>query len=395
MTKHHQYQSFLRNFYLSSSLYDFIFAYAIYNLLFSLKGLSVLQISILLAWWAFAAMVFEIPSGALADYWSRKKLLVIAPLIKLLCFFIWIFASGNFYLYALGFLFWSLGSSLVSGTQEALLYDNLVAFNKKHQYEKVLGKKQFYFHLSLAISTITGGIIAHFNLDWTLLLSIIPLLLSSFFAFLIKEAPKVESTEEIHYWQHIKLALKEVKTNKVLLYLFIYSFGISIFGDLEEFDQLYYQLVNLPIIAFGIVGFLWSVFNSIGAYLAYKFTYQTWVFSLFPLFGAALLFLVGSFPSIPMIFLLILSYFITSPLRVLINSRIQHQIKSLSRATVTSISAFVIESSGILITLFFGFISRIWGLPAIYLYTSFFLILLSLWSLVNRQIFTNSISKTD
>lgn len=98
-----KYKLFLRNYLLSSSLYDFIFAYAIYNVLFNIRGLSVFQISILLAWWALTAMLFEIPSGALADYWSRKKMLVIAPLIKSLCFITWFFADGNFYLYGLGF----------------------------------------------------------------------------------------------------------------------------------------------------------------------------------------------------------------------------------------------------------------------------------------------------
>ena len=148
-----KYKSFIRNYLLSSSLYDFIFAYAIYNVLFNIRGLSVFEISILLSWWAFTAMLLEIPSGALADSWSRKKMLVIAPLIKSLCFVIWFLANGNFYLYGLGFLFWSIGSSLVSGTTEALLYDELVILKKKDTYEKVLGQKKFYFHIALAIST--------------------------------------------------------------------------------------------------------------------------------------------------------------------------------------------------------------------------------------------------
>lgn len=251
-----QYQSFLKNYYLSSSLFDFIFAYAIYNLLFNLKGLSIFQISILLSLWALSAMLFEVPTGALADYWSRKKLLVIAPLIKALCFITWFFANGNFFFYLFGFILWSIGSTLISGTSEALLYDTLVYFKKQHHYEKVLGKKRFYFHLALALSTITGGIIAHFNLDLTLLVSVIPLLLSSFFALRLRDVPKTKSTEELHYLEFIRLAYKEVKDNKTLIYLLLYSLAISIFGDLEEFDQLYYKLADLPIIAFGFVGFL-------------------------------------------------------------------------------------------------------------------------------------------
>ncbi|MFH1089295.1 MAG: MFS transporter, partial [Candidatus Uhrbacteria bacterium] len=193
------YKSFIRNYLISSSLYDFVFAYAIYNLFFSVRGLSVFQISMILSWWALTAMLFEVPSGALADYWSRKKMLMIAPLAKSFCFVAWFLADGNFYLYALGFLFWSIGSSFVSGTAESLLYDELVVFKKENEYEKVLGKKKTFFHIALAVSTILGGFIAYYNLDWAIIFSVIPLLLSAVFVAFIKETPKVKSTEEIHY----------------------------------------------------------------------------------------------------------------------------------------------------------------------------------------------------
>jgi len=382
-----KYKSFIRNYLLSSSLYDFVFAYAIYNVFLSIRGFSVFEISILLVWWSLAAILLEIPSGVLADYWSRKKMLVIAPLIKSLCFIIWLLADGNFYLYGLGFLFWAIGSSLVSGTTEALLYDELVAFKKKDEYEKVLGQKKFYFHIALAISIITGGFIAHYNLDWALIFSVIPLLMSAFFALLIKETPKTKSTEEVHYLEYIKLAYREVKSNKVLLILLVYSLGISIFGNIAEFNQLYYQLSGLPIFTFGLIGFLWSILNSVGAYYAHKFKNATWIFYAFPFVTIILLFFVGLKPSIPMIGLLLLSYFITSPLRILINSKIQHNIKSVGRATVTSVNALLINLFGVFLIPIFGVISKIWNLQTIYISTSIFLLLFVIWAFANRKIF--------
>lgn len=382
-----KYNAFIRNYLISSSLYDFVFAYAVYNVLFNMHGLSVFQISMLLAWWALISMIFEIPSGALADRWSRKKMLVIAPLIKSLCFITWFFADGNFYLYALGYLFWSIGSTFVSGTTESLLYDELVAFKKKSAYERILGKKKFWFHVSLALSTISGGFIAYYNLDMTLLFSVVPLLLSAFFALLITETPKVETCKSTHYLEYIRLAYREVKSNKILRVLFIYSLGVSIFWNLEEFDQLYYQLSGLPILYFGLVGFLWSVFNSIGAYYAHRLKQAFWVFYGLPFITIPLLFFVGLSPSLPMIGVLLLSYFLTSPLRILIDSRIQHSIKSVSRATVTSVNSFCLNFFGVVLTLLFGVISRVWNLQAVYVFASIFLLLFSVWAFVNRETF--------
>jgi hypothetical protein len=97
--------------------------------------------------------------------------------------------------------------------------------------------------------------------------------------------------------------------------------------------------------------------------------------------------MVGFSPSIPIIGLLLLSYFIASPLRVLIDGRIQHGIKSISRATVTSVSFSLMNLTGIVVTLIFGLISRIWNLQAIYIFTGLFLLLFSGWVFLRRRMF--------
>jgi MFS family permease len=373
------YKKFLKNYYLASCLYDFVFAYAIYNVLFSLRGLSVFQISLLLAWWALVAALLEIPTGGLADTWSRKKMLTIAPMVKSLCFITWFLANGNFYLYALGFVFWALGSSFVSGTTEALLYDTLKHHGKIDEYEKVLGRKKFYFNFALAIASISGGFIANFNIDLAVILSVIPLLLSAFFASLLPEVPKVESTGVVHYFECIKAAFHEIRSSKVLRYIFIYLLAISIFWDLEEFDQLYYQLVKLPLYAFGIIGFLLSALNAIGAYFAHKFKGGSAIFYTMPVIGGLLLILVFKYPTIPMIGLLMLSYLITTPLKILMESNLQHNIKTDSRATVTSACNLLLTLFGVLITVVFGLVSKIWNFQTIYLATAVFLFVFALW----------------
>jgi MFS family permease len=116
---------FLGAYYAYVFLFDFILAYAIYTALFELEGISVGEIGILLAFWSASAIVLEMPSGALSDHFDRRALLVAAPLLKAITFICWGIAAGNFWLYGLGFLFWSAGQALQSGTREALLYERL------------------------------------------------------------------------------------------------------------------------------------------------------------------------------------------------------------------------------------------------------------------------------
>ena len=151
---------------------------------------------------------------------------------------------------------------------------------------------------------------------------------------------------------------------------------------------MYYQLSGLPIFAFGIVGFIGSILSAIGSHHAHKFKDALWIFYTFPFVAVILLFFVGLKPSIPMIGVLLLAYIIASPIRVLIDSKIQHNIKSIGRATVASINALLINFFGIFLTLIFGAISKAWNLQAIYISASIFLLVFTMWALVNRKVFS-------
>lgn len=377
---------FLYYFYLARFCYDFIFAYAVYTVFFSLRGMSVLQISLLLSWWTLTSLLLEIPTGALADVWSRRKMLALAPLIKALCFVTWFLAAGNFYLYVLGFLCWSLGSTCVSGTAEALLYDTLARYGRTEEYARVLGRQQFFFYLALAIACLSGGLIANSHIEWAILLSVIPLLCSSLFALRLADTPKGEAVrEQIHYWQHIRLALREIRHNRVLLYLLVYLLGISVLGDLEEYEQLYFRQAGLPVFAFGIAVFTGSLLNALGSHVAHRMKHLPGVLYILPGVSAGLLLLVWRYPSIPVIGLYLLSFAVVTPVQVLVDSRIQHNITGASRATVTSATSLFTAVFAVGTPVAFGIISQLWRLPAIFLATAIQLFVLAVWAFAVRR----------
>lgn len=258
--------------------------------------------------------------------------------------------------------------------------------NREDSFEKVLSLKKFFFHLALAISILTGGLIAQYDINLALILSVFPLGLSAFFASRITETKISKPTGEINYFSHIKEAVMELKSNKTLLYLSIYFFGISIMGQIEEFDQLYYQFVNLPLYAFGVVGFIWSLVNALGSYYAYKITFKYSLYVL-PLLTGLLLVIVGVYPSINAILLLLWGYLLISPLKVIVEAGIQHSIQSSSRATVTSATSFLVCLFAVLITPLFGYISNKWNIGIIYLLAGGILITLSIWAFRNRLLF--------
>jgi MFS family permease len=110
----------------------------VYSLLFTDHGISAAHISVLFIIWSTTAFVFEVPSGAWADSFDRRHLLVVSALVYAAGFATWMIWQ-TFPGFALGFVLWGLSSALMSGTFESLLYDELVERDAADQYPWLIG----------------------------------------------------------------------------------------------------------------------------------------------------------------------------------------------------------------------------------------------------------------
>lgn len=112
--------------------------YPLYALLFLDTGLSDAQISALFAVWSITAFVAEVPSGALADRWSRRGVVVLAGVLQAAAFAVWT-AAPQVWAFAVGFVVWGVAGALVSGASEALVYDGLAEVGAAGSYVRVNG----------------------------------------------------------------------------------------------------------------------------------------------------------------------------------------------------------------------------------------------------------------
>ncbi|MER7559959.1 MFS transporter [Nocardioides sp. NPDC126508] len=117
---------------------DAVPLYAVYALLFADHGLSAGQISSLFVIWSVTAFVAEVPSGAWADTVDRRHLLVASALIHGAAFAAWTWWP-SYAGFALGFVLWGVSGALMSGTFEALLYDDLVVRGESSRYPTLIG----------------------------------------------------------------------------------------------------------------------------------------------------------------------------------------------------------------------------------------------------------------
>ena len=133
--------------------------YADYCSFFQDHDLSLTQVMILQAIYSLVIVLFEIPSGFMADILDRKKCYFLKYNFSFLGYLIFSFFSG-FYYFILAQILVGIGGSLISGSDSSLIYDTLLELKKDKTYTKIEGKEYAIGNFSESIAAILGGYLA-------------------------------------------------------------------------------------------------------------------------------------------------------------------------------------------------------------------------------------------
>lgn len=134
---------------------EFVPLYAVYALLFEDGGLTAASISLGFMAWSGAVVVLEVPSGALADRVSRRRLLAAATLIRAAAFTTWLVVPGLPGVVT-GFVLWGVSGAATSGTWQALVWDELARFGGTHHYAAVTARMSQAQGVAIAVSMLSA-----------------------------------------------------------------------------------------------------------------------------------------------------------------------------------------------------------------------------------------------
>lgn len=99
------------------------------------RGYSLVQVGVAEGIFHLTSMICEIPSGMAADLFGRKKTLVFAGIAGAVASAFMGIGDWVGFIY-LGMIFSAIGNAMVSGTEEAMLYDSLVESKTEYKYKK-------------------------------------------------------------------------------------------------------------------------------------------------------------------------------------------------------------------------------------------------------------------
>ncbi|MCG9129363.1 MFS transporter [Candidatus Poribacteria bacterium] len=152
------------------SLYGFLKNQRYYDpfliLAFREKGLSFFQIGILIGFREVCTNIFEIPSGALADLYGRRRAMILS-----FCAYIASFAtfavSESYLLLFGGMFFFGIGDAFRSGTHKAMIFDWLSLMGRSDEKTKIYGYTRSWSQMGSALSVLIAAALVFYTGNYT------------------------------------------------------------------------------------------------------------------------------------------------------------------------------------------------------------------------------------
>ena len=217
------------------------------------RGLSLTDIFMLESILVASILVAEIPAGVIGDRFDRRRLVCAGFVFNAIAEIL--FAAGtNFSIYALSFVMSGLSIAMLTGVQDAYIYDSL----GDDADAKAVGA---WGHLSALMLTagVTGSVVgsALGSIDISL-----PALLSAAMAvvaavcvaFLPQQNPKTHDKHPETSWVSLKIGVKLLFTSPLLLYVAAgSSASFALFNAVYTLNQPLFAAQDVPIATWGVI----------------------------------------------------------------------------------------------------------------------------------------------
>ena len=169
---------------------------------------------------AYAALVplVEIPSGVLADRWSRRGVLIVASSALMLTSLVG-GLSHSVPLYIVSALFLAVYFAMYSGTMEAVVYDTLLEeTGDSNAFERRIGRVRFVESATLVVSSLAGGLLAGLTTPRLTYFLTVPFAAASIAALLRFDEPQLHKTDEsTSLRRHVAVTLRTIARRRELL----------------------------------------------------------------------------------------------------------------------------------------------------------------------------------
>ncbi|WP_432662120.1 MFS transporter [Wukongibacter baidiensis] len=262
----------IRTYKLYSAFTELLILGPIIVLYYIAKGLSFTEIMILQSIGAVAVVLFEVPTGAVADKIGRRYSIVLGALLWGLSLFIYTIGK-SFYSFAVGEIIFSLGGAFKSGADTALIYDSLKELKRENEFQRIEGSARSLIFYTQGIGAIIAGFIYEVNIHLPMIVSIGFMIITAIIAMNFKE-PHIEGKEGrfgANYFTQIKESGRYILGHEKIKAIILYSMIFFIFFRAGFwYYQPYMESVDIPVKYFGLIFFMFNIVAALASNRCYK-----------------------------------------------------------------------------------------------------------------------------
>jgi MFS family permease len=298
---------------------------------------------ILQAWFLFWVFMLEVPTGVIADKFGRK-ISVATGCLLFAADMLFFGLSQNYYLLFAAEFLGAVGMTLISGADQALLYDSLVALKAEERARFYFSRYEAAGTLGLLVAFPIGSWIAGLRnyprlLPVPFALTTLSAVLAAGMFFQMREPPRAKPKE--HF---LKMGMLGLRTLFARRELRAYVFNAITISSVTFFAFWFYQpVMQRAGLSVTYLGFIGAGFNLFSAILLANVSILEKAIGvrrllLLTAFVPAILFIALGFMhllafAIPALFILVGCKMVRIPI---LNALINRHVESENRATVIS-----------------------------------------------------------
>lgn len=218
-------------------------------------GISFTKVMVLQSWFVFCMFALEVPTGAVADCLGRKTSLALSAIVGAVALVVYS-SKPDFYIFMIGESLMALSSTLLSGADEAFVYDTLEKIGESSHSTMVFARLESFKLAGMLVAAPLGSLFAAwFGLRAPVLFMAVPFLIAFAIALTFKEPELIhQETGPRNYIAVLRDGVKFFHGNSVLKIL---AFDMISIATVAYFMLWLYQPMlkqaGIGIAYFGIV----------------------------------------------------------------------------------------------------------------------------------------------
>jgi predicted MFS family arabinose efflux permease len=239
--------------YVAAGLQGFSLWVPVEKLFMNEIGFDAAAVGVMAAAYAAIVPLVEVPSGILADRWSRRGVLAVASAALALTALIG-GLSTNVPMYIVSALVLGIYFAMYSGTMDAIVYDTVVEETGDSAcFQRIIGRVRLAESVTLVTSSLAGGWIANLATPRVTYYLTVPFALLSVVALFRFREPSLHKTEEaVPLRRQLALTYRTLLRNRGLLPTVVLAvLSALIMQTVFEFGPLWLVALSVPAVAYG------------------------------------------------------------------------------------------------------------------------------------------------